>query len=76
MKVESYLRLSRFYMGIVFLGIAAVFALFTYRIGYQAGWHWGASLACAAIPIVFTIFLGILGVLIGAMFVTALWKAN
>lgn len=63
-------------LAIVFLGISLVFAVITYRIGSQAGWHWGAALAAAFVPIVFTFFCGILGVGVGFAFVVAVWKAN
>ena len=63
-------------MGLIFLGIAFVLALFVFRVGSQAGWHWGQCLAGALVPIVFTFFLGILGVGIGFAFVVAVWKVN
>ncbi|MEX1088272.1 MAG: hypothetical protein WEC36_03530 [Phycisphaeraceae bacterium] len=63
-------------LGIVFLGIACLIALAVFRMGVSAGWHWGGALGAALIPIAFTFFLGIIGLLIAGAFLAAIWKAT
>ena len=61
---------------ITILVIALIPTLGTFWIGHRSGWHWGAALAAAAIPLVFAFFLGIIGLIIGFAFLVAVWKAN
>lgn len=63
-------------MGIVLLVIALIMGVAVFKIGSDAGWHWGGGIAAALVPIGFTFFLGILGLIIGGFFVAAVWKAN
>ncbi len=63
-------------MGYVLLGVSVVMGLIVFRIGKNADWHWAAALMAAAIPIAFTFFLGLIGLLIGGAFVSAVWKAS
>ena len=61
--------------GLVFLGLAVAIGGGVFRVGVGAGWHWGKALAAAAVPVAFTFFLGFIGLLIGAAFLVAVWKA-
>lgn len=63
-------------MHLILVGISLIFALLVFRLGYRDGdWHWGAALAAAAIPVAFTFFLGIIGILVAIAFTVAVWKA-
>lgn len=66
--------MTPFAIAILLIALIPTFA--TFWIGHRSGWHWGAALAAAAIPLAFTFFLGIIGLLIAFAFVTAVWKAN
>ncbi len=58
------------------LAIAIVLGLLVLKLSFSSGWHWGAGLFLAAVPIVFAIFLGLIGVVIGSLFVGAMYKAG
>ncbi|MCI0704726.1 MAG: hypothetical protein L0241_27025 [Planctomycetia bacterium] len=63
-------------MTIIFGLIAVVLGVMVFRLSSGNGWHWSAGLFLAAIPIAFALFLGIIGLLIGAVFVGALYRAS
>ena len=61
--------------GWLFVAIALGMGVVVFRLGHNAGWHWGGCGAAAVVPVVFTYFLGIIGLLIGGAFMAAIWKA-
>jgi hypothetical protein len=61
---------------IAFLALGCVFGAIVYYLGTGADWHWGAALAAALVPVAFTYFMGVLGLLISAAFVAAIYKAT
>ena len=61
--------------GVVFLLIGLVFAAATYWVGVRAGWSKLAAILVALIPVAFCFFMGIIGVLISAVFLPAVYKA-
>lgn len=64
-------------MGWILLGLSVIPAMLVFRFGYRdGGWHWGAALATALIPIAFTYFMGIIGLIIAIAFAAAVWKAT
>lgn len=63
-------------MGYALLGIAAIMGVAVFRLGLNADWHWVAALLAAAVPVAFTFFMGIIGLLVGGAFVAAVWKAS
>ena len=63
-------------LGTVFLVIACIIGFIVFRLGVGADWHWVGALRATLIPIAFTYFLGIIGLLIFAAFVAAIWRAT
>ena len=61
---------------LIFLGVGIILGAMTFRLGRNADWHWAAALVVALVPIGFTFFMGILGLLISAVFVGSLYKAT
>jgi hypothetical protein len=63
-------------MGILFLLVAVVLSTMAFRVSMGMGWHWGAALFLALIPLVATYFVGLIGLLASAVFVGGLYKAS
>ena len=61
--------------GVVFLLIGLGFAAATYWVGVRAGWSKLTAVLVALIPVAFCFFMGIIGVLISAVFLPAVYKA-
>ncbi len=57
---------------LIILVIGCGLGALVFRLGTNAGRHWGAALGVALVPIAFTFVLGVLGLLISALFVAAL----
>ncbi len=64
------------FLGILYLLVAVVLAIAVFRLSMGMGWHWGVAVGLALLPLVATFFLGLIGVLISAAFVAALYKAS
>ena len=71
-RVEAVAILLRMAPVVLLIGVAL--AVVTYLIGSQAGWSWWAARLVALIPLAFCFFLGVVGVLVSALFVPAVWK--
>jgi hypothetical protein len=56
--------------------IAIVLAILVFGLAKRSDWHWGVALGLAAIPIAFTVFLGIYGVIIAAIFTASMYKVG
>ena len=63
-------------LGLLLLGISLVIAFAVFKLGRGADWHWVGALAAAFVPVVFTFFLGVIGLVIGGVFLGAIWKAT
>lgn len=63
-------------LGIVLLIVACLIGIIVFKLGRDAGWHWAGALFVALIPVAFTFFLGIIGLLIAGAFAGAIWKAT
>lgn len=61
---------------IVFLLIGVGFGVAVFLMGRRAGWHWGGAVAVGVVPMVFTFFLGFLGLLIAGAFLAAIYRAT
>ena len=61
---------------IALLMVAGALGFMVFRLSIGNGWHWVLGLLLAAIPIAFALFLGIIGLLIGAVFVGAMYRAT
>ena len=60
----------------MFLVLGCALGALVFRFCTNAGWHWGAALGAALVPVAFTGFLGLLGLLISGAFVSAMYKAT
>lgn len=63
-------------MVFVVLGIGCVLGFVVLRLGLAADWGWTRSILAALLPVAFTLFLGLVGVLISAALVGAIYKAS
>ena len=63
-------------LGLILLGISLFLGLAVFRLGVRADWHWAGALVAALVPIAFTFFLGIIGLIIGGVFLGAVWKTT
>ena len=63
-------------IGLFLLGIALVMAFVVFRLGVAADWHWGGALVAALVPVGFTFFFGIFGIVISAIYLGAIVKAT
>jgi len=63
-------------IGLILLGISLILGFAVFRLGVGADWHWAAALVAALVPVGFTFFLGIIGLIIGGVFVGVIWKAT
>jgi hypothetical protein len=59
---------------LVFLLLSIGLGFLVFWVTQRAGWHWALALAVAAIPLTFTFFLGVIGLLVGALFAAAMYK--
>ena len=57
-------------------GIALVLGFMLYRLAVGNDWHWAFGAFLALMPLGFTLFLGIYGLLISAVFVGGVYKAT
>ena len=62
-------------MDIVLPLIALGLGVMVFRLATGNEWHWALGLFLALIPLAFTLVLGIIGLLIAAVFVGAAYKA-
>lgn len=62
-------------IGLVLLAFAVAIGVAVWWLGREAGWHWGVSVGAGLVPVGFTFFLGIFGVLISIAFLGAIWRA-
>jgi hypothetical protein len=62
-------------IGIALLCVALGLSFMVFRLATGNGWHWSLAVFLALIPIGFTLFLGIIGLLIAGVFVGAAYKA-
>jgi hypothetical protein len=60
---------------IAFLCVALGLSVMVFRLASGNGWHWTLALFLALIPLGFTFFLGIIGLLLAGVFVGAAYKA-
>jgi hypothetical protein len=60
----------------ILLGIALALGFMLYRLAVGNDWHWGFGVLLALFPLGFTLFLGIYGLLISAVFVGGVYKAS
>ena len=63
-------------IALIFLGAAVLMAVGVFRMGNGSGWHWGWATVAALVPIAFTLFLGILGLLISGAYFVSIWKVT
>lgn len=63
-------------IALIFLGVAVVIGIIVFRLGLGADWHWAYCVLAALVPIAFTFFLGIIGLIISAVFAGAVYKAT
>jgi len=61
-------------VGIFLLPIAAILGILVFILAKRGGWHWGGALVAAIMPLVFTFFMGILGLLLGFGFTFSIYK--
>lgn len=59
----------------MFIAISLALSGITFWLAQSCNWHWGTGLFLAAMPPLLAFLLGIYGLLGGAMFVGALFKA-
>ena len=59
---------------VLFLLVGVGGGVWVYRMGSSACWHTGWSVAAALVPLLFTFFLGLFGLLIAFAFIGAIWK--
>jgi hypothetical protein len=62
--------------GIIFLVIAVVLSVLSFKVLLDFGMHWGVCLVLATVPVVATYFFGIIGLIGSALLVGALYKAS
>ena len=60
--------------GYLWLSIALVLSVMVFWLSWNLCWHWGVGIVLAAIPLLFTFFLGVWGLLISGLFTAALYK--
>lgn len=63
-------------MAILFLLVAVVLSLMTFRVSVGMGMHLVTALFLAAIPLVATFLVGLIGLLASAVFVGGLYRAS
>ena len=56
--------------------IGAILALFTFKVSIDLGGEWYWALFAAMIPLAFCYYLGVIGVIIGAVFLGTLVKVG
>ena len=60
----------------IIYAIGVVLALFTFKVSLDLGGEWYWALLAALVPLAFCYFLGVIGVLIGAVFLGTLVKVG
>ncbi len=63
-------------IALALLGVSVLFGFGVFRIGTQSDWHWIAALLAALVPVAFTFFLGLIGLIVGGAFLVSVWKAS
>jgi len=63
-------------IALTLLCVSVIMALVVFRTGIQSDWGWVGALIAALVPVTFTFFLGIIGLLIGGVFMASVWKAS
>ena len=58
------------------LGISLIIAMVVFWLGLAADWPWGGAVVAALVPIAFTLFFGIVGIVISVIYLGAIFKAT
>jgi hypothetical protein len=59
---------------IVLLVMSVGWSAIVFRLAYRAQWNWGLALAVSVPPLAFTFLFGIVGFIIGLLYVGAMWR--
>lgn len=60
--------------GIFLLFVAAILGVLVFILGLRGGWHWAGAGVAALLPVAFTFFMGVIGLLIAFGFVFSIYK--
>jgi len=58
----------------IWLAIGLALSIVVFWQSWTLGWHWGVGIVVSTIPLAFTFFLGMWGVVIAAVFTAALFN--